>query len=190
MSKVVKKSGCHAILRRSTLIAMFSVLEGCGGTSVVQSKASDYADHSIRTLAIAPPSSLFANDSSQLADAVGAELAKHGYTVVDSMQTAAHLARLNIPPANVLGAPALAALEHEGIDAVFTVQSIGSVMGGPGMRHAKARVFSTHLSKQIAEVDWNNAWGGMPGSLADYTMRKGLEGASREIADDLAKLLG
>ncbi|MGA3400850.1 MAG: hypothetical protein ABSC95_16645 [Acetobacteraceae bacterium] len=176
----------RGLLIAATLLA----LAGCGGSKAVQIRAPDYADHSARTLAIAPVDDLFVNDDSQLADAIGVELAKRGYSVVDAKGTAALLAKYGISPVEVLAPKTLTALGKEGVDAVVSVSSEGSVMGGPGMRHAKARVTSTRTAKDIGEIDWNNSWGGMPGSPADYTMRKGPAGAAREIAEELAKLLG
>jgi hypothetical protein len=185
MPMIMEKYRIGGMLRRSMLIAAaVAVLTGCAGSSAVEVKGTDYTAHSVRVLAIAPPN---INDSSELGDAVGVELAKHGYTVVDTM---AILAKYDLPPKNALDPREMEALKKEGIDAVVSVSSVGSVMGGPGMRHANAKVISTSTSRQIGEIDWNNSWGGMPGSLADYMMRKGVAGAAREIADALAKLLG
>jgi hypothetical protein len=181
-------------LRRLLITAALLAVAGCGGSSVLQIKAPEYVEHSARSLAVAPSiafsDDLFGDDSTRLADAVGVELAKHGYSVIDAKGTMAVLAKYDIPPVDDLTPKALEFLGRNGVDAVLSVKSSSASMGGPGMRHVKATLTSTSTGKEIGEIDWNNSWGGMPGSPADYTMRKGPADAAREIADALAKLLG
>jgi len=178
-----------AAWRRSWCTAILLAATGCGGSKYEQIKAPDYADGSVRSLAIAPSDSLF-GDGSQLADAVGAELGKRGFTVVDTTGAAVLLSKYGISQVDVRAPEALAALGKEGVDAILSVSSTAATMGGPGMRHVKVRLISTRTSKEIGGIDWHNAWGGVPGSPADFTMRKGLADAAQEIAEALAKLLG
>lgn len=188
-------AGLRTIPRRALLAMMLpGMLAACGGSSVVPTKDPEYVGHTVRVIAIAPPESLVSTGSMAeggvLGDDIGAELAKHGYKIVDAMAAAAILDKNDVTSLLALAPRGLAALEKDGIDAVLTVKSASSTIGGPGMRHVTARINSTHSSKVIASVDWNNSWGGMPGSLADYTMRKGAAAAAQEIAEALAKLLG
>ena len=171
-------------------MATLLAIAGCGGSRAVPIKAPEYSDHSVRTLTIAPSQDLFEKDSNKLGDAIGVELAKLGYSVVDENQATELLAKYDISPVHIFDPSALAALQKEGIDAVLWVSSATSSIGGPDMRHVTVRLTSTSTSKKIGEIDWHNAWGGMPGSPADYTMRKGVTAAAREIAEALAKLLG
>jgi hypothetical protein len=48
---------------------------------------------------------------------------------------------------------------------------------------------STHDLKQFIKFTWNNAWGGMKGSIADYTMRKGRKAATKGVADEIVRRL-
>ena len=70
------------------------------------------------------------------------------------------------------------------------VKSTSASIGGPEMRHVMIDVTSTRTGGPIGHLQWNNAWSGMPGSMADYVQRDSLDTAAKEIADDLAKLLG
>jgi hypothetical protein len=176
------------------MTATLLLIAGCGGSKSVEVREPDYVDHSVRTLAISPSSDLvndlFGNVDTQLADAIGAQLAQRGYTVINAQATMAIVKKDGIPPADGLTPEALSAMGREGIDAALSVTSESSVMGGPAMRHVRAKLISTHTGKEVGEINWSNSWGGMPGSPADYTMRKGLDAAAKEIAEALAKLLG
>jgi hypothetical protein len=110
--------------------------------------------------------------------------------VVEARAVTALLANHKVNLAAVPAPQELAALREEGVEAVLSVSSTGSGIGGPRMRHVKVRVTSTRTSTMIGEIDWNNSWGGMPGSPADAIMRKGPAEAAPEIAEALTKLLG
>lgn len=190
MSSCLWNSQLSAVGWRILWIVTLLLLAGCGGSNTVQVKSPEYADHSVRTLAVlAPPDDLFDNKISQLADAIGVELARRSYSVVDAKAATALLAKDGISPASVLTPQALAALDKAGADAVLSVTSLPG-MGGPEMRHVKISITSTRTSKEIGSIQWNNSWGGMPESPADYVMRKGPAEAAPEIAEALARLLG
>ena len=180
-----------ATWRNLAIMATLLALTGCGGSSTVETKAPGYVSHSAHTLAIAPPDDLFAKGDMQLANIIGEELTKRGYAVVDSTATMRVLANNRIASVDVLSPQAMAVMAKEGVDAVLSVTtSQAGGIGGPDMRHVNAKLTSTHTSGQIGEIVWNNSWGGMPGSPADYMMRKSSTDAARAIADALAKLLG
>jgi hypothetical protein len=172
------------------MVAVLLVIAGCAGSKSVETKASDYVAHSVRTLAIAPSDDLFIKDSGQLADMIGAGLTIQGYSVVDEKATIALLAKYNISSVDVLAPQALAALAKEGVDAVMSVTSKSADIGGPTMRYVKATVTSVRTSKEIGQIDWTNSWGGMPGSPADHMARKNPAAAAKEIVAALVKLLG
>jgi len=185
------KSRINAAAWSSLLIAVaFVIVAGCGTSKVNEVKAPEYADHSVRTLVIAPNEDSFVDDSSMLADAIGAELVKRGYAVVGTREATVFLAKYNVIPADMLTPRGLAALAKEKVDAVLAVSSAPSKLGGSGMRHVDVTVTSTSTLQKIGEIDWTNSWGGIPGSPADWMMHKDLPAAAKEIAAALAKLLG
>ncbi len=177
--------------RRGLLVGGASLaLTACAGSTAVQTRAPDYVGHSVRTVAMAPPDELFDTDTVKLTAGIGANLSKLGYTVIDSHATATLLAKNNVEPVNLLKPPGLTACKAAGIDAILTVNSAPADIGGPAMRYVNVTVTSTQTQQQIGEIRWRNAWAGMPGSPADYTVRKGADTAAQEIAENLAKLLG
>ena len=195
MSMVTWKYRIPAVAWRSLVITgLLLLVAGCGASKSVETKAPDYVARSARTLAIAPTdelvNDLFGNNSNQLAEAIGGELIRRGYSVIDANGATSLLAKNGVSRAPVLNPQALAALAKDGVDAVVSVSAEASVIGGPPMRHVKTKVTSTRTQREIGTVEWHNAWGGMPGSPADYMSRKGMPAAAKEIADALAKLLG
>jgi hypothetical protein len=171
------------------LLAVFAIA-GCGASKVGLIAAPKADAHRVQSLIVTPADGLFAQDNTMLAYAIGAELAKRGYTVVDTREATALLTKQNVNPADVLTPPGLATLRNGGIDAVLSVTSVGSPIGGSGMRNVAVTVNSTRTSGMIGGINWKNSWGGMPGSPADMVMRKGLNEAALEIAEALAKQLG
>jgi hypothetical protein len=182
----INAAAWRSLLMTATVLA----IAGCAGSKTVQTKTPEYTAHSARTLAIAPSNDLFVNDSAQLADTIGVELRKRGYSVVDTNGTTALLAKYNIAPVDGLAPQALTAFGKDGVDAIVSVNSKAADIGGPGMRYVKATVTSARTSKEIGVINWTNSWGGMPGSLADHMARKSPAAAAQEIADALANLLG
>jgi hypothetical protein len=191
MSPTLSKYRINTLTSRTLLMAaVLLVVAGCAGSKIVETKAPDYIDHSVRTLAIAPPDDLFRSDGNQLIDAIAVELGKRGYSVIVPRDTGALLTKYNISPVDVLTQQALTAFGKDGADAVLSVSSKAADIGGPGMRYVKATVTSARTSKQIGVINWTNSWGGMPGSPADYVTRKGPDAAAQEVAAALVKILG
>ena len=183
------------IVTRTPLGLLFAaalpLLMGCGSSKTMVVKTPEQTGQIVRTLATAPsgdPDHLI-NVGSQLADYVGAELSRRGYTVIDVASTIALMRRHDIPSGYASASQGMAALAEEKVDAILVVNSSSSQIGGPQMRHVNAKVVSVRTAKDVAGVEWHNAWGGMPGSPADYTMRKGPAEAAKEIAAALANAL-
>ena len=98
------------------------------------------------------------------------------------------MVRLNMNEVEVQRPENLSKFRAQGIDAFLSVRASGSYDGQP--QGASARVVSTDNGRLLAGVTWQNAWGGMAGSIADRTMRKGLNEAAVEIANALINSLG
>lgn len=178
-----------AIARLSFLISAIALtIAGCAGSSSVESTDPGFVEHSIRTLAVEPSDDLFADD--RLAQAIGVQLARRGYTVDDARQTVALLENDNVKSLDILTPGGLAVLRKNGVDAILSISAAPASMGGPPMRYVKVRILSAVTGKEIGTLDWKNSWAGMPGSIADYVNRKGVDSAAAEIADKLSKLLG
>ena len=162
------------------LLAFF--VSACASSKVSNLPIASSATHPVRAIAMAPEGGL-------LAEAVGIELSNLGYTIIDSASTSNLLVRLNMDEFEVSTPQGLEKLKTKGIDAYLTVKSAGAYDGQP--QSASARASSTHSGRIIAGVNWQNGWAGHPGSIADMAMqmRKGLIGASQEIATSLAKSL-
>jgi hypothetical protein len=191
MSQAWWNHRANAVAWRSLLITMsLLVLSACGASKTVQTRVADYVPHSARILAVAPADELLVKDSGKLADAIGVELSRRGYTVVNTKAAAEMLTKHGVSPVDVIAPQGLAAFGKEGVDAVLSVTSSSADIGGPGMRYVKAKMTSTRTSTEIGGIDWTNSWGGMPGSPADYMTRKSAAAAAVEIADALAQLLG
>ena len=137
-------------------------------------------DHAVETIALAPSGGL-------LADAIGVELFNHGLVVVDTAETSNLFARLNLHEAEVSQPRNLSVLRGEGIDAYLMVKSAAGYDGLP--QSATARLTSTHNSKLLVGVTWQNGWGGMHGSIADRVMRQDLTGAAEKIAKEIIRRL-
>mgnify|MGYP003595703542 CR=1 len=151
---------------------------GCASSKISSLPVTATANHSVKAIAMAPSGGI-------LADAVAVELSNRGYEVIDSPSTTKLLVRLNMSEMEVSKPEGMAKLQGQGIDAYLSVRGVAANDGRP--INASARLNSTHTWKVIAGATWQNGWGGMAGSIADRTMRKGLSEAASEITDALLK---
>jgi hypothetical protein len=160
--------------RRTFIVAAALAVTGCSGSQVSSLPVAAAPSHPVRAIAMAPSGGL-------LADAVAVELSNRGYTVIDGADTSRMLVRLNLTEVEIAQPEGLARLRAQGLDAVLSVRAAAGYDGQP--QSAAARVNSTHTGRVLAGVNWQNGWGGMPGSPADRTMRSGLVNAARQIVD-------
>jgi len=166
--------------RRAVLLLATLLVSACGAARVSSVPVTGRATHPVTTIAMAPSGGL-------LADAVAVELSNRGYTVVDAADTSRMMVRLNLNEIDISRPEGLTKFSSQGIDAVLSVRAAGGYDGQP--QSASARVMSTDTGRLIAGATWQNGWGGRAGSIADRTMRQGLEEASKQIADALAQNL-
>ena len=144
---------CIDFVRPSVIVCLIVSAIGCAAPAQdrVSTLPAAKVSHPIQVLAIAP-------NGRSLANAVGVELSKHGFTIVNAATTSNLIARLNISEADV-ALPAgfailLAKLNEQGIDAYITVLASGEERQKP--QSASVRVNSTHSGKVIASVSWKN----------------------------------
>ena len=161
------------------LIAL--ALAGCADSSVSSTPVRHAHFGQINSIAINPSSGL-------MAEAVSAELSNRGFTMIDTAELSNLMVRSGFQELEVHRPESLRKFKEQGIDAILTVKAMGSYDGMP--EAASARLTSTTDGRLLAAVSWSNGFGGMAGSIADRIMRRGLRGASKEIADSLVASVG
>jgi len=162
-------------MRISLLLLSLFLLAGCGTSQVGTVGSGQTAV--VKTIAMMPGGGV-------LADAVAKELAARGFKIVDSATTSSMLARLNLKETETSRPEGLSKLRDQGVDAILVVSGERGYDNQP--QSASARMTSTRNGALIASVTWQNAFGGMRGSIADHVMRKGLSQAAIEMANELA----
>lgn len=160
-------------------ILVFLLVSGCAGSKMSVMQNTKAISHTVNQIAIAPGSGPFG-------DAIGVELFNMGFHIVDSNQAAAIIGRAGLKEFELYTPKGYETLRGEGIDAVLTAKSV-DVNGTP--ESASVRVTDTANGNLLAGITWQNAWGGMRGSIADRTMRKNLSGAAQAIAKELSNRL-
>lgn len=165
---------------KAIFLMVLIFITGCAGSRVSEMPVTKRASHPVDLIALSPSGGL-------LAEAVGIELSNLGYSIVDSSATTSLLVRLNLDEFELSTPQGLQQLHSKGIDAYLTVKASGAY--DQQVQSASARATSTHTGEIIAGVTWQNGWGGQPGSIADRTMRKGVNEAAREIAEAISNAL-
>ena len=120
-----------------------------------------------------------------LSDAIGIELIKHGFEIVDPARFTNLLVRLNLAEVEVSEPKNLVRLGSEGIDAVLSVDSGPGYDGRPST--ASVRVSATVSGQVVRGVIWDNGRAGELRSPADLDARVGVSEAAHQIADALAE---
>ncbi|MFT7485830.1 MAG: hypothetical protein ACI9F9_001681 [Candidatus Paceibacteria bacterium] len=95
---------------------------------------------------------------------------------------------LNIKSVQASRPENLAKLRELGWDAFLRIDTTNNPMAD-SPKSVTVTLISTHDPEQVIEFVWTNAWGGMPGSLADASMRKGLADAAALVSDELTARL-
>jgi hypothetical protein len=164
------------VARLSAVVIVITT--GCATSKMSSAPMASQVRHSVSVIALAPGGGM-------LTDAVGIELANHGFTIIDPSSTSNMMVRLNLNEVEISRPEGLAKLKDQGIDAFLIVRAAGGYDQQP--QSASARMNSTHNGKLLAGITWQNGYGGMAGSIADRTMRKGLSEAAMEIATALSE---
>jgi hypothetical protein len=137
-----------------------------------------FIDHPVNSMALSPTGGV-------MAEAIGIELSAHGYVIIDSSVVSDLMLRHNLSEIQVALPKNLRILKEEGIDAYLFVSTSGGYDGSPNS--ATVRVNSTNNGKLISGVTWQNARGGVVGSMADRDMRKSVPEAAKQIVKELVK---
>lgn len=157
------------------LIIIIGISLSCASAKI--SNATGFLPESSK-IAIAP-------HGGALADAIGIELFKRGYLIVDAKQLADLLVREKLNDSDMSEPHNLLMLKKNGIDAVINVNAAVRANGFP--KSASVSINDTVSWKKIAGVIWKTGWGGIPGSPADRSMRSDMGEAAKQMVDALLK---
>src|SRR3990167_2439648 len=169
---------------RSVLLVLLSLtslmVTGCAApqVNVVRSKAP--LESPIRTIALMPSGGI-------LADAIGLELLRFGFNIIDTGKVSSLMIRANLTEIEITQPHNLSRLFTDGIDAVILVKSVAGYDGRP--QSASVKIVHTQTGQLIAGANWQNGRGGVQGSQADQNARVDLAIAAQQIADSLGQAL-
>ena len=127
----------------------------------------------------------------ELANAIVLEMRKSEHNtaeVMDTRSTMELLERLGLKNIHATSPEGLELLRAEGIDAWMKASDVAHPISDTP-QYVDIVLTSTHDLKQFIKFTWNNAWGGMKGSLADYAMKKDREAAIKGVADEIVRRL-
>ena len=157
------------------------VLVGCAiapQVNVVRSQVP--LEKPVRTIALMPSGGV-------LADAIGLELLRFGFNVIDTGKVSSLMIQANLTEIEITQPHNLSRLFTDGIDAVILVKSVAGYDGRP--QSASVKIVYTQTGQLIAGANWQNGRGGVQGSQADQNARADLAIAAQQIADSLGQAL-
>jgi len=169
---------------RSVLLVLLSLtslmVTGCAApqVNVVRSKAP--LESPVHTIALMPSGGI-------LADAIGLELLRFGFNVIDTGKISGLMIRDNLNEIEITQPQNLSRLFSDGIDAVILVKSVAGYDGRP--QSASVKIVHTKTGQLLAGANWQNGRGGAQGSPADQGARVDLVVAAQQIANALGQSL-
>jgi hypothetical protein len=170
---------------RNVLLLLLSLtclmVTGCATApqvNVVRSQAP--LESPIRTIALMPSGGV-------LADAIGLELLRFAFNVIDTGKISGLMIRDNLNEIEVTQPQNLSRLYNDGIDAVILVKSVAGYDGRP--QSASVKIVHTKTGQLVAGANWQNGRGGVQGSAMDQDARVDLAAAAKQIANALGQSL-
>lgn len=160
------------------VILMTLFLIGCAGSRLNISKSATVFD--LKTIALMPGGGV-------LADAIGIELLRYGFDIIDPATITSCMVRLNLTEIEFALPQNLKKLADEGIDAVLLVKSVSGYDNRPNS--ASIKLVSTATGRLLIGATWQTGKGGALGSPADAMMRKDISAAAHEIATGIGNAL-
>jgi hypothetical protein len=157
------------------------ILIGCGSyahVSVVRTQSQMASP--IKTIALMPGGGV-------LADAIGTELLRYGFNIIDTEKISSLMVRENLNEIELINPQNLAQLRADGIDAVIFVKSVAGYDKRP--QSANIKIVHTANGQLVAGANWQNGQRGAQGSPADQHIRVDLAIAARDIAEALGHAL-
>ena len=149
-------------VRLLVVLPLVWLLNGCAAARVIPVGRFPSIDPPLTTIALAPNSGIFA-------DVIGIELARWGYTIVDTGATLALLVLMQKTQDDLFNPEVMARFKEHGIDAVLVVQKTDGKDGLP--QTVQIRLHSTEPVADVGGLDWKNSW-----------IRRGMLESAQEIA--------
>lgn len=156
------------------------MVTGCAAPQLNVVRSQTPLESPIRTIALMPSGGV-------LADAIGLELLRFGFNVIDTGKISGLMIRDNLNEIEVTQPQNLSRLYNDGIDAVILVRSVAGYDGRP--QSASVKIVHTKTGQLVAGVNWQNGRGGVQGSMADQDARVDLVVAAQQIANALGQSL-
>jgi hypothetical protein len=171
-------------LIRSALLLLLSLtclmVTGCAAPQVNVVRSQAPLESPIRTIALMPSGGV-------LADAIGLELLRFGFNVIDTGKISGLMIRDNLNEIEITQPQNLSRLYNDGIDAVILVKSVAGYDGRP--QSASVKIVHTKTGQLVTGANWQNGRGGAQGSPADQGARVDLAVAAQQIANALGQSL-
>lgn len=169
-------------LIRSSLLMLLSltclIFSGCAAPQVNVVRNQTPLGSPIRTVALMPGGGV-------LADAIGIELLRFGFNVIDTGKVSDLMIRNNLNEIEITKPQNLLFLNNDGIDAVILVKSAAGYDGRP--QSANVKIIQTKTGQLVAGANWQNGRAGRQGSMADQDARVDLAVAAQQIANALGQ---
>jgi len=153
---------------------------GCVAPQVNVVRSQAPLESPIHTIALMPSGGV-------LADAIGLELLRFGYNVIDTGKISGLMIRGNLNEIEITQPQNLSRLNNDGIDAFILVKSVAGYDGRP--QSASVKIVHTKTGQLVAGANWQNGRGGAQGSPADSGARVDLADAAQQIANALGQAL-
>lgn len=169
------------------IIALFSVLFvtvflvfGCASSKLNVSRSPGALPQSVQVIALMPSGGV-------LADAIGIELLRYGFEIVDTSTLTSIMVRCNLTELELAEPQNIRKLNEQGIDTILLVKSVAGYDNRP--ESASVKLVATATGRLIIGATWQTGHGGARGSPADSDMRSNLSQAARKIADGIGREL-
>jgi hypothetical protein len=178
---------------RLTLLSVLSLAfsTACGGSKFIVNSNQALTGGQLGIIGVSPHAPQFANT-------IARNLNARGFSTADSRTMEALMSALGVgnafglQPDPTENPQAMAALAKNKVDAILSSTEERVGMGTTAGKILKAHIRLTRTSDGSAssEFTWENAWGGMPGSPADASMRKDDDSAAQVLVEEMLPLLG
>jgi len=167
-------------MRPIILLGLAIIFCGCSSPSIRVSRSPGVLPQQIKKIALLPSGGV-------LADAIGVELLRHGYEIIDTATITSMMARWNLTELELVEPQNIRKLADKNIDTILLVKAVAGYDNRP--ESASVKLVSTTSGQVIIGATWQNGKGGSRGSPADGIMRVNLSDAAQQIAEGIGRNL-
>ncbi len=166
----------------SLIVGMLAVVGGCTGAEIRVS---------LNPQALKPNPRLAVVSNSLLADAIGLELVRYGFTIVERSRLQAVLVELELSLSGITREEDFRKVgEILNVDGLVFVGSTFEPHFPSKVGSAMIKIVDVRTGTLAGGVTYQNGRGGLPGSPADAGTRESLPETARRIAKAIAQGLG